>query len=81
VKQRFYDHEDFMLGLQAHQAAVRKVAAAMSPIRPLENQLSFSFVLLRPSESPLPETARPPPMKTTFAAAGGFILGMVRVTE
>jgi hypothetical protein len=25
--------------------------------------------------------ARPPPMKTTFAAAGGFILGMERVTD
>jgi hypothetical protein len=23
----------------------------------------------------------PPPMKTTFAAAGGFILGMERVTD
>ena len=40
---------------------------------------------VRPTESPLPETlpetARPPPMKTTFAAAGGFILGMERVTD
>jgi hypothetical protein len=25
--------------------------------------------------------ARLPPMKTTFAAAGGFILGMERVTD
>jgi hypothetical protein len=55
---------------------LRKPAVLLRPPPP-------SFV--RPTESPLPETlpetARPPPLKTTSGAAGGFILGMERVTD
>jgi hypothetical protein len=72
-----------------HYRATIGVDFALKVIRLLENQLStfansvllHSFVLRQihhPPETP-PET--PPPVKTTFGAAGGFILGMERVTD
>ena len=41
VRQRFYNHEDFMLELQSHQGAVRKVFVTIMIITMMNKYLSI----------------------------------------
>ena len=41
VRQRFYNHEDFMLELQSHQGAVRKVFVTIIIITMMNKYLSI----------------------------------------